>query len=782
MSVVAAPSLAQETARATETEGAQLEEIIVQARRRAESIQDTPVAVSAINRAMLEQRFANTLADLQGVAPNVVLDAGGAFGQAAYFAIRGISYQDVESSFDPAIGVTIDGVFIGRNIGSLTDFFDIEQVEILRGPQGTLFGRNTIGGTINVRTARPSGLEAYKAIVTYGNEGTLNLRASADLPLIDGKLAARISALSLSSDGFWRNEFTPQPTDASFTDVTAVRASLRYTPTADWTIDLIVDHTSDRSGTQGFIPAHSTTPLSCSPALSAADCAIAQQAIPQAQQSVFAALALGAGVPIAEVDRFTSGLNPYVTKPDGQFRQNIESSGAVLDVTWDTDIGTLRSITGWRRFEADPVYDFDALPVRLYDVGRPETQDQFSQEFQINTDFGLPAFNLIAGLYFFRQEYEIEATAGGMLIGLPTATVITNITGQTSKSYAVYAEGTYNFTDAFSATLGGRVTRDEKDFHTTILFASGDYGGVRCVAADMVGFTRCEADYDSTETTPRAILQYKFTDDLNVYGSYSKGYKAGGFSGRGQTPTSIGPFKPEKVDAYEIGIKSSWFERRLRANLTGFYNKYDGLQVDIVQPEPLSPTGTETIVTNAASAETRGVELEVSANATDSLSFNVAVGYLDAEYKEFGQAILVDGMPVLRPDGTAIVEDLSHFDMRRAPKWSYSIGGAYSAPIAANLLGAIRLDYRHTSETFTTVRNQPYGRRGSLGLLDGSISVSGSDERYTLALYGKNLTDEKYINSAQPIGEGSLTWEGSLGGFAFYAPRREYGVELTAKF
>ncbi|AMN47012.1 hypothetical protein ACG33_07860 [Steroidobacter denitrificans] len=220
-----------------------------------------------------------------------------------------------------------------------------------------------------------------------------------------------------------------------------------------------------------------------------------------------------------------------------------------------------------------------------------------------------------------------------MLIGLPTATVITNITGQTSKSYAVYAEGTYNFTDAFSATLGGRVTRDEKDFHTTILFASGDYGGVRCVAADMVGFTRCEADYDSTETTPRAILQYKFTDDLNVYGSYSKGYKAGGFSGRGQTPTSIGPFKPEKVDAYEIGIKSSWFERRLRANLTGFYNKYDGLQVDIVQPEPLSPTGTETIVTNAASAETRGVELEVSANATDSLSFNVAVGYLDAEYK-----------------------------------------------------------------------------------------------------------------------------------------------------
>ncbi|AMN47013.1 hypothetical protein ACG33_07865 [Steroidobacter denitrificans] len=348
MSVVAAPSLAQETARATETEGAQLEEIIVQARRRAESIQDTPVAVSAINRAMLEQRFANTLADLQGVAPNVVLDAGGAFGQAAYFAIRGISYQDVESSFDPAIGVTIDGVFIGRNIGSLTDFFDIEQVEILRGPQGTLFGRNTIGGTINVRTARPSGLEAYKAIVTYGNEGTLNLRASADLPLIDGKLAARISALSLSSDGFWRNEFTPQPTDASFTDVTAVRASLRYTPTADWTIDLIVDHTSDRSGTQGFIPAHSTTPLSCSPALSAADCAIAQQAIPQAQQSVFAALALGAGVPIAEVDRFTSGLNPYVTKPDGQFRQNIESSGAVLDVTWDTDIGTLRSITGWR--------------------------------------------------------------------------------------------------------------------------------------------------------------------------------------------------------------------------------------------------------------------------------------------------------------------------------------------------------------------------------------------------------------------------------------------------
>lgn len=782
MSVVAAPALAQEAATPAEPGAFQLEEIIVQARRRAESIQDTPVAVSAINQAMLEQRFANSLADLQGVAPNVVLDAGGAFGQAAYFAIRGISYQDVESSFDPAIGVTIDGVFIGRNIGSLTDFFDIEQVEILRGPQGTLFGRNTIGGTINVRTARPSGQEAYKAALTYGNEGTLNLRASADLPLIDGKLAARVSALSLTSDGFWKNEFTPQPTDAAFTDVTSVRASLRYTPTVDWTVDLILDHTTDRSGTQGFIPAHSTTPLSCSPALSAADCAIARQTIPQAPRSLFATLALGAGVPVAEIDRFTSGLDPYVTTPDGQFQQNIESNGAVLDITWDTDIGTLRSITGWREFNANPVYDFESLPVRIYEVGRPETQDQFSQEFQINTDFGTSVFNLTAGLYFFRQEYEIEATAGGLLIGQPTATIITNRTGQTSKSYAGYAEGTYNITDAFSVTLGGRVTRDEKDFHTTIRFAPGDYGKVSCGAADMVGFTSCKADYSSTETTPRAILQYKFTDDLNVYGSYSKGYKAGGFSGRGQTPTSIGPFKPEKVDAYEVGIKSSWFDRRLRANLTGFYNEYDGLQVDIVQPEPLSPTGSETIVTNAASAETSGVELELSANATDSLSFNIAVGYLDAKYKEFGQAILVGGVPVTRPDGTAIVEDLSHFDMRRAPEWSYSIGGSYSAPLTESLLGAIRLDYRHTSETFTTVRNQAYGRRGSLGLLDGSISLSDNDERFTFALYGKNLTDEEYINSAQPIGEGPLTWEGSLGGFAFYAPRREYGIELTAKF
>ena len=470
-----------------------LTDIIVTARRRDENIQETPVAVTAINQAAIESRFARNLTDLNGISPNVQLDSGGAFGQTAFFSIRGISFQDVESSFDPAVGVTVDGVFIGRNIGSLIDFFDIEQVEVLRGPQGTLFGRNTIGGTINIRTARPTGELGGKAQLTVGNKGQFEVRVMGEAPIIKDVLAAKVSALYIKNNGWWKN--LVDNSNARETDVFATRGTLRWTPTPDVTFDLIGDYSRDRSGSFGLVPAYAAvTGISPGAVFNNLPAGVTPHSL-QAYggTSLGYLVASGAGIPVSLINRV--GTHPFDNYYNAVNRAPIDSGSVTLDGVYKGAGYTLRSVTGWRKVKEDINQDFDATGFPIFETRREQTNTQFSQEFNGNSDFGGSKFNLTAGLYFFTQRYDLTQHFTALFFSpLPPGGALNNITTQRSNSYAAYAEGSYQVTDQVSLTLGGRYTIDTKKFLTTIGAAPGTFanGQVVCTTSPTIaGYVNC---------------------------------------------------------------------------------------------------------------------------------------------------------------------------------------------------------------------------------------------------------------------------------------------------
>lgn len=780
--LMTAPVAAQEAA----APAGQLDEILVLARKFAEDIQTTPVAVTAINQATIDNRFAKDLTDLSGLAPNVVLDNGGAFAGTAFLSIRGIGFQDVESSFDPAVGVTVDGIFIGRNIGALMDFFDIEQVEILRGPQGTLFGRNTIGGTINVRSTRPSGTFGFKGQVTVGNIGRLDVRAALDMPIVPEKLAAKVAVFSQNSDGHWRNTYDDSDARAENTD--SARASLRFTPSEQLTIDLIGDYSRDRSGSFGLVPQHSTS-LTYSPGLSASDISAieAEYARQGATRSTISTIALAqilqgqaptlaniiAGLTPANIDSLQrADSHPYDNAYNAPNINKIDSGGIAANISYDLPGGgTFTSITGWRKTDENIVQDFDATASSLFETQRIQDHEQFSQEFNYTSDFSGSPIKLTTGLYYFWQKYHLLQYFRALFVTptnalgpfdwttiLPPYGIENNDTRQTSRSTAIYAEGTYDVSDRLALVLGGRYTWDNKKFSTLLSQT-----------------TLAEDEKSWKQFTPRAIIRFTPSDELMGYASVSRGYKAGGFNGRASTASSIGPFDPEKVTAYELGMKSTLAQNRVRFNVTGFINDYKNMQVETVRPVS-GGTGQETVVLNAANARTQGIEVELTAAATSALTFNGSIGYLDAKYKDFTQPVTVNSVVL-----AGVEEDMTVFKMRRAPKWTLAMGGRYEMPLTDALGLALQLDYRHTSEMFTTVRNQDFGRRRPVGLLDGAIELS-LGERYKLSLFGKNLTNEVYVNSALAIGDSAQSYEGETGGFTSYAAKREYGLQLGVKF
>ena len=760
-----------------------LGDIIVTARRREENLQQSPIAITAIDNATIENRFARNLNDLNGLSPNVQLDTGGAFSQTAFFSIRGISFQDVESSFDPAVLVSVDGVFIGRNVGSLTDLYDVEQIEILRGPQGTLFGRNSIGGAVLIRTARPTGKFGMKAQITGGDHGQFEVRGAVEGPIVADKIAAKVSALYLKNNGFWKNLV-----DDSYsrkTDVFAVRGTLRFTPTSQLTIDLIGDYSRDRSGSFTLVPANAlpgTLHLSPGAVFTNLPAGVTPQSLVP-PYSTFAIVGLGAGASPGLLNRFPDHpFDNYYSAPN---KAPIDSGGGVIDAVYAGDNITVHSVTGYRKVNEDIHQDFDATALPIFETHRIQDQEQFSTELNFNTDFGThDRFNLTAGVYYFDQTYNLTQYFPKLFfIPLPPQGLLNNITNQRSNSLAMYAEGSFKIIPSLTLTLGGRYTLDHKRFQTLIATAPGTFSGgeVTCTSSLSVpGYANCRASKDWEKFTPRAILAWQASDDINLYGSYSKGYKAGGFNGRAASGSSVGPFEPENVEAYEIGAKTQFWDRRIRFNVAAFRNNYSNLQVEVVRATT-GGSGQETVVNNAASARTQGLEFEFTAAPARGLTVNANLGYLDAKYRDFISPIIAN----VGPGGTPLqvgYEDLSVFKLRRAPKWSWGLGGQYTADLGPTFKAAIRADYRHTSELFTTVRNQEFGRRRPLGLLDASIDIGTQDDRYKLSFFGRNLTNELYVGSALAIADSAVAYEGGLGAFSAFAPRRTVGVQLSVEF
>lgn len=572
---------AQETQTAPEAADATSNnDIVVTAQRRNERLQEVPLAISAFGEAALESGKINDVSDLNAKVPNVSLAPVGAYQFAGTFSIRGLGFADVESTFEPTVGTEIDGVYLSRNVGALLDLYDVESVQVMRGPQGTFFGRNTIGGAISVKSARPDGTFGGKIQGTIGNFGRREVRASVKAPITD-TLSGKISGLYKDYDGYYHNsDGRKGPRDRT----RSIRGTLAY-ENGGFDAALIADYTRIRG---------SGAPLE-------------NASLPKQT------LAL-AGYP---ADDDGKPYHTYIGDPD-TVKLNIW--GVTLNMNLETPIGKLTSITGYRDTKAHTNSDFDGEQIRFFQVDRNESHYQISEELRLAGETG--RLNYVLGTYFMKQRYEIATRQYGTLFGSPEAGSIA-YSSQTAEAFAVFGQLDYEVIDGLTFTAGGRWGHEKKRFSTQPLFFPSSQT-----------FSVSFSDF-----LPKLGINYKVNPDLMLYALYSEGYRSGGFNGRAANFTVVGPYAPERLKNYEIGFKSQLFDRMLTLNGTLFQMDYSDQQISV--QENIGNIN-QTLVRNAATSRYKGVELE-TALRLGGFTLSGSLGYLDAGFRNF-VANLGDGL------------------------------------------------------------------------------------------------------------------------------------------
>ena len=719
-----------------------LEEIIVTARKRQESMQDVPASISALSAGDLARRFDSDVRDFAGSSPNIVIDdtQQGPGGVAAIY-IRGVGVADIEKSVDPAVGVVFDDVYIGQSSGSLLKAIDIDRVEVLRGPQGTLFGRNATGGIINLARSRPTYDLTGKARVTYGRFDTLKVEGVASTGLSD-KVAVKVSGAYEKSDGYFYNRFYDQPGQRS--EFYAISGALLFEPTDNLRFQISYDHQSTKQDPPQLVAINRPTDLFC---------------------TAYAQCSPSPGVP-------TSG-DPYVSVSNGRLEKNatFKLDMAVAKATYDLSSDMqLDYIFGWLKTNETIHQDFDSAPLTLYHTDRPARWRQTTNELRL-TKGGTGPLSFVLGAYLWDSRYTINLKNYiGFVPGVPLLTSAQDVT-QTNKSWAIYGEADYKLFDKLTLTLGARYTKDKKTslVNDKPIFIYGSLVEANPVAViqpslaggQIVMTSPVKANW--SKFTPRVSLRYAFTDDTMAYALWSRGYRGGGFNGR---PATIGaatvPYDPETLDNYEVGFKTQFAGGRVRLNGAAFMMKYKDMQQDLDVPAPGTSTGRENRTINASSAEFKGVELDLTAQLNRNLRLNGNVGYLDAKYKNFTGDIFSTGTPV----------DATFLKIRRAPKWTWSAGATYETDIGDNASAWITGDVHYIGPHEITFLNNPNLRNGGQYLVDASINARFN--KTTVSVFGKNLADEKGWTIGYDV---QNIWS-----YAAPRPRRTYGVAVTQTF
>lgn len=727
---------AQESTVEPQAESQGLEEILVTARKRDENMQDVPASVSALSAGELERRFDSDIRDFAGASPNIVIDdtQQGPGGVAAIY-IRGIGVGDVEKSVDPAVGVVFDDIYIGQSSGSLLKAIDIDRVEVLRGPQGTLFGRNATGGVINLARSRPTYDLTGKARATYGRFDTFKVEGVTSTGLSEN-VAVKVSGAYEKSDGYMYNNFYKQPGQRS--EFYAVSGALLFEPTDNLDIQVSYDHQKTKQDPPQLLAVNRPTDLFC---------------------AAYAQCSPSPGVP-------TSG-DRYVSVSDGRLDKNatFKLDMAVAKATYDvgSDI-QLDYILGWLKTDETITQDFDTTPFTLYHTDRPARWRQTTNELRL-TKGGSGPVTFVLGAYLWDSEYTINLKNYIGFAGPPLLTSAQDVT-QTNKSWAIYGEGDYDLTEKLTLTVGARYTKDKKssivnDLPVKIYGTLIEANPVLTLPGNIVMAKPVEESWK--KFTPRVSLRYELSDDSMVYGLWSRGYRGGGFNGR---PATLGaatiPYDPETLDNYEVGFKTELADSRVRLNGSAFIMKYDDMQQDLDVPAPGTSTGRENRTINASSAEFKGFELDLTARLFDGFTLNGNLGYLDAKYKDFFGDIYSTGRPV----------DASFLKIRRAPKWTGSLGGTYEADIGNDASAWVSGDVRYIGGHEITFLNNPNLRNDGQFLVDASINARFN--KTTVSLFGKNLANEKGWTIGYDV----------QGIWSYAAPRpsRTWGVAVTQSF
>lgn len=763
-----APAFAQDAGREATTA---LEEVIVTAQKREESAQDVPIALTALGADQIEKSYARDIQDIETLVPNLIVDPILGNGTAS-ISIRGLQLNDVEKSFDPAVAVYLDGIYLANTTGALLQMYDAEVVEVLRGPQGTLFGRNTIGGLINIRRAKPTGEFGGKFAVNFGRFNQLDARAVLNFDAaLEGTLATKLSVVRQDGGGYFENvSRNKREGDTAFTGVTF---STLWTPTDSFEALLAIDWFDDKTPTRPVTALTQPGEVFCQPP----------------------AFPIGCGRPKSDADWHR---RPTTTLEQKAF---VKSKAVTLNASWQaSDAHKLVSVTGWRDVEDDALQEFDGVAAPVFWTQRPQVSDQFSQELRLESDWN-DSVRSVIGAYYFTNEYELnQRTFSPAFFGDPAAPMGIAFTArnfnQNVDAYAAFAQVDWDITEKFTLSLGGRYNKEEKTAAgTEFLQINGvglvpqiSYGNERSRPAYVgtfvdpaTGQTRtADGDASFSQFSPRVNVTYKIDDDKLVYATFSEGYRSGGFNGRASGPLTLGPYEPEDVETIEVGAKTQWLDNRLRFNASVFSTDYTNKQEDVVFPDPIAVTVT--LVQNASAATIRGAELELLAIPTDGLTLGFNVGVLDASFDTWR----VPGIG----GGTV---DKSNFELRRAPDLTAALNLQYEQPLGnGNFLVygvnySYKDDYYIVGNTVQRAAAQDSGLVEAYGLLDASISYE--TESWSVSLWGKNLTEENYFLHVLDVGtnyaagpNNSPVPVAGLWTFGTISPPRTYGVEFRFKF
>lgn len=684
--------------------GGQLEDIVVLGRKRshAEELQQVPLSITALGPVQLQRSSVRDIVDVGRLTPNASLQPTSQRG-VQNFSIRGTGVSGTSPSDEPAVGIFQDGVYWGSNYGALNELLDIEGVEILRGPQGTLFGRNVTGGAVTVRSARPSQTPYHR--VTLGVTNGVGVEGSATFnePL-SSTVSARISVLSRASDGLFNNIAAGGASyGKQYVDI--IRPSIRWAPSSRFDVTLLGEYyhaNGDPTSVRGISP-HT----------------------------------VGAVPNLAEIAGYRTSPDYSEVQVGDNGLTNVDVYFGMAEVNWHIGPGTLTSISGYRQVRSQNITDFDGFPVNGFLQNVNIRQHQFSEELRYAADLA-HWFSVTAGAYYFTQHFQYAETRdlNNHVTRTATQSFLDN------DSYAFFAEADIRPIDGVTLTLGGRYTHETKDPRTA------PFGACTFTLSTCTYQTR--APYEGSNFSPKVGLSYQVNRNILLFGSWTRGFRSGGYSLRG---TALGaPYAAETVNAYETGFKTDLLNRHLRFNVSGFYNKFNNLQRTILGVDPV--LGVVQSVFNAADATVKGVEAEVTVIPTAGLSLGANYGLTRARYNTFVGFANPQNLRFTRvPEHTANVFADYETAVGNGDRVAFHVGGAYTG--------------RYFFDDPNLLSQKGYW------LMDANITYT-LHNNIALTVFSRNLTNTQYNVWGSTLG--------ALGENRFPGDPRTYGGRISYTF
>jgi iron complex outermembrane receptor protein len=745
--------------------GSLLEEVTVTAQRRQEAVQTVPLAVSAFTDVQLERLNITQTLDLVKLIPNMIGGNNTGLGTANVYSIRALNNTESIATFDPPVGSYVDDVFIARQNANNFSFFDIDRIEVLRGPQGTLFGRNTTGGAVNVILKKPAREFGGYAEAGLGAYGMRKARASVDLPLSE-TLLTKLSGYYVADDGYVGNVVTGE-SGLNAKDNYGVRAALRWLPSESLTWDIAADlQQSEQMNIVNMIADEIPTVGS-----------VSQYRCGTASRARFSCTGM-------RTDR--ANLQGLVVGEKGNYPLGnvVEGYSVTSNLQWTSNLGVLEFITGWRDLEQRFSLDFlngiagngrPTGPTGGFAIANDSRHRQFSQEIKLAGTVG-EAFDYVAGVYYLDEQNRTDFADVFTLAPAPGVTLPLvledRILSNDTRAFAVYTQWDWRINEKLTATLGARWTDEDKD----IEYTPNANPRITTPAAGRISTANIRARGVPTEqsislVTPRIALKYEFTDDLMAFASATRGFRSGGWNARGTAPDTIQPFGPEKVWSYELGLRSDWYDGRLRANVTGFHYIADDFQL----PSAFTTaTGAIQFLTrNFAAVRNSGIEIELIAAPVDNLNLFASIGLQDAKYQDLAAGIVAQQQScraaLAASNATIIARDCGVGIVTRAGGIAdpvrvadtYTAGASYEIALGERLVLIPSANVQIIGDHAVFSSNTPLSMVERSTRWDAGVSLGTTDRTWSAALTCTNCADENVVRTVfaeLPYYQDPRTW------------------------